>query len=88
MLDITTHLLECSCSSVTCRLNSQCKSGPVVNESGVLHCVQQLSALELVNQMQASVANSFCGDSEMALPVTWLKTNQTQSTKCLRRETF
>jgi hypothetical protein len=38
--------------------------------------------------MQASVANSFCGDSEMALPVTWLKTNQTQSTKCLRRETL
>jgi hypothetical protein len=50
--------------------------------------VQQLSALELVNQMQGSVANSFCGDSEMALPVTWLKTNQTQSSKCLRREAF
>jgi hypothetical protein len=38
--------------------------------------------------MQASVANSFCGDSEMALPVTWLKTNQTQINQMFEKGDF
>jgi hypothetical protein len=34
--------------------------------------------------MHHFVENSVCGDSGMGLPVTWLKKNQTQSSKCFR----